>query len=113
MTKAFYRNCLEAELARRKTQNPRYSLRAYARALAVDPAQLSRILSEAAEPSPRVLEILADGLALDAEARRLFLASGAEEHLKAGRRRAAGRRAGEPRGTEATKDEPDTITEID
>lgn len=39
-----FREVLEAELRRRRERNPRYSLRAFARALALDHSSLSQIL---------------------------------------------------------------------
>lgn len=41
----YYRAVLKKELTERMEKNPRYSLRAYAKALGIDPSSLSRILS--------------------------------------------------------------------
>lgn len=41
----YYREFLRTEMTQRRRKNPRYSLRAYARSLDIDPSALSRILS--------------------------------------------------------------------
>ncbi len=55
---------LESEFVRRKNANPRYSLRAYAKALAIPPGRLSEILSRKRNVSPQLLEKVAERLGL-------------------------------------------------
>ena len=50
-----FRQNLLAELARRRTRNPRYSLRAFARDLGTDHATLSQILRGRRNLSPRLI----------------------------------------------------------
>jgi PAS domain S-box-containing protein len=59
MGKPFHISLLETELTRRKEKNPRYSLRALAAFLKLDPSALSRILSGKQELSiPSALQII-------------------------------------------------------
>ncbi len=76
MTNAtYFRDCLQQELARRCEKNQRYSLRAFAKALNVDVAALSRILSGRLIPSPLTTRKILDRLALGPEEREAFVAS--------------------------------------
>ncbi|MGC4086376.1 MAG: helix-turn-helix domain-containing protein [Polyangiaceae bacterium] len=49
---------LAAELERRRSNNPRYSLRAFARDLGMHHASLSRLLRGRLRPSPKLLQSL-------------------------------------------------------
>jgi uncharacterized protein (TIGR02147 family) len=59
-----FRALLEAEFARRSGRNPRYSLRAYARALGVSHATLSQILRSERAVSMRTIESIGPALGL-------------------------------------------------
>lgn len=76
---AYYQVCIERELSRRVAANPRYSLRALARATKVDVSVLSRILGNKLLPSPKVAERLVHNLGLAPSERGKFLQS---IHLK-------------------------------
>ena len=77
----FYRDCLSSELARRCDQNPRYSLRSFARALETPAGVVSRILSGKAIPSyKRALKLMAH-LNLGPDKHEVFMASVAQAHL--------------------------------
>lgn len=71
----FYRHCLEQELARRVEKNPRYSLRAFARALQVDPGNFSRFMAGKAFLSPGNTSKVLTQLNLDPDQQQQFLES--------------------------------------
>jgi uncharacterized protein (TIGR02147 family) len=71
----FYQKCLREEMQRRCEKNPRYSARAFARALDVDVGALSRILAGKQIPSMKVAEKVLEGIELSAEDRKHFLGS--------------------------------------
>ncbi len=48
----YYLQALQGEMERRCRGNPRYSLRAFARAMEIDPGAVSRVLSRKVHPSP-------------------------------------------------------------
>lgn len=56
---------IESEFNQRKSKNPNYSLRAYAKNLGVSPGVLSQILNGKKEVTPKVLKIIAPKLNLD------------------------------------------------
>lgn len=60
-----YRDYLNAELARRKGDNPRYSLRAMALSIGVPPSQLSNVLNRSKNISIEASYKIADRLGLD------------------------------------------------
>src|SRR5690606_26911439 len=66
---------LQEALEERKKRNPRYSLRAFAKAIGVDNATLSRILNERSIPSQESAIAIAEELGLDNESRYHFLKS--------------------------------------
>jgi len=69
-----YRHYLSSELARRCENNPHYSLRAYAKALAVDAGTLSRILNGVQPLSFKMAKKLVDKLDLSpAQQEQFFL----------------------------------------
>lgn len=77
MTRAepYFVKVLRDELARRKTRNSRYSLRAFARFLEIDPASLSRVLSGKQDLSVQSGIIILTKLALPAEKAAPFIAA--------------------------------------
>lgn len=75
----YYRLFLQAELDRRCRTNPRYSLRAFARAIAIDPSSLSKILSGKMALSPRAATTLVERLACTPEQQRLLFDSLGDE----------------------------------
>ena len=56
---------LQTELTRRCQQNPRYSLRAFARLLGVSPANLSLVLNRKRAPSQKTVDRILNRVALD------------------------------------------------
>jgi DNA-binding MarR family transcriptional regulator len=75
MATPYYQDVLRIELARRIERNGRYSLRAFARALAVPASTLSRALNGHRTISLDVASRIVDGLMLAPRERRLFLDS--------------------------------------
>lgn len=73
---------LSQELAKRKKRNPRYSLRAFAHALGLDPSALSRILAGKQEISLITTRKVLKALKLQADERLMFLTSVADEKKK-------------------------------
>ncbi len=76
---AYYREFLRTELTRRCRKNPRYSLRAYAKGLAIDVAALSRVLAGKGALSLKSAERVVRVLGCTAQAKRLFLDSVAKD----------------------------------
>ncbi len=62
-----FRNFLQRTLVQRCKTNPSYSLRAYARALCVDPSYISKLLNGKRDISPKVVQRLAPKLGLSPE----------------------------------------------
>lgn len=58
-------NLLVRELTERKSKNPLFSLRAFARQLKISPAQLSLLMNGKKKLSPKVAELVADHLNLN------------------------------------------------
>jgi predicted enzyme related to lactoylglutathione lyase/plasmid maintenance system antidote protein VapI len=58
---------LRAELTRRCSQNPQYSLRAFAKSLAIDHATLSQLIRGRRESTPDMIERLGEKLALSTQ----------------------------------------------
>jgi uncharacterized protein (TIGR02147 family) len=83
----FYRDCLKRELARRCEKNPRYSLRAYARAMGIDPTAVSRFLSGKQIPSYRLAQQIFATLDFSPEEQDQFLSSLAATHRARGLQR--------------------------
>ena len=75
----FHIQLLHAELSRRKSMNPRYSLRAFATRLRVDPGALSRILSGKQAISQQILVRMVQGLKLIPEEASRFVHSVLDE----------------------------------
>jgi uncharacterized protein (TIGR02147 family) len=75
MEKQLFRNILQEEIAKRCEKNPRYSLRAFSKALGLDPAAMSRILSGKIIPSAKMTRKLINELSLSLEMQEQFLNS--------------------------------------
>lgn len=82
-----YRQVLARELEDRCQRNPRYSLRAYARDLGLQPGKLSEILRARCGLSGSLAGILADRLKLSAHEKRHFVAMVESEHARSPLRR--------------------------
>jgi plasmid maintenance system antidote protein VapI len=82
-----YRQYLEAALAERVQQNPRYSQNAFARELGLRPSQLSEILRGKKGLSRSAAERIADTLELDGASWELFCDLVQSEHDRSMRRR--------------------------
>lgn len=80
MSEAFYRLHLKGELSRRSARNRRYSLRAFARALSLDPGLLSKVLAGQASLSLKAALKVVAALHLAPDEQRLFMESIADEH---------------------------------
>lgn len=76
--KPFHIRMIEQELLRRKLENPRYSLRAFARYLGIGSSSLSRIIKNDQEISPSSSRMIIKKLKFSEEDSLLFLASIAE-----------------------------------
>lgn len=79
MNDYFYRSYLKDELTRRTESNPRYSLRAFAKALQIDPTGLSKILSNKKILSLKTAEKMLSRLPMANETRDIFLSSVVKE----------------------------------
>lgn len=75
----YYKAILKQELQKRYRINPNYSLRSFAKFLEVDPAILSRILSNKRALSFKVANRIIDKLKLSEKEKKLFLESVAED----------------------------------
>jgi transcriptional regulator with XRE-family HTH domain len=75
----FHIELLATELFRRKKRNPRYSLRAFAHALGIDPGALSRILAGKKQISLAITRKIIRVLQLTPEEKEVFLISVAQE----------------------------------
>lgn len=73
---------LTKELGRRKARNPRYSLRAFARFLEMEPSALSRVIACKQELSLRAARRTTELLQMSPPERQSFLSSVAEELQK-------------------------------
>jgi uncharacterized protein (TIGR02147 family) len=73
--KKVYQKLLESELSKRCEKNPRYSLRAFSRALKINDGALSQIISGKRIPSVKTAERIANELNLDPEVKHRFLKS--------------------------------------
>jgi len=80
-TLPLYAEILVHDLARRKSINPRYSLRAYARRLEMDPSELSRVLAGKRSLSLPVCRKILPKLGLPKSKRTLFIESLAQEKM--------------------------------
>jgi transcriptional regulator with XRE-family HTH domain len=70
----FGRELLRRELDRRLESNPRYSLRAFARALRMSPGELSEVMNGKRPLSPRSAQRIAEALSLSPHEERQLLA---------------------------------------
>lgn len=85
----FFQEYLNAELAQRCERNSRYSVRAFARALGIDVASLSRILSGKQVPSYKICETVFLKLGLSPTEQKKFLISVAAKQKAVGLKRIA------------------------
>jgi uncharacterized protein (TIGR02147 family) len=85
----FFQEYLTEELARRCERNPRYSTRAFAKALEIDVASLSRILSGKQTPSYKICETIFSKLELSPATQTKFLTSVAAKQKAVGLKRIA------------------------
>jgi uncharacterized protein (TIGR02147 family) len=83
-TEAYYKSILEEELAKRAEKNPRYSLRAMARALRLEAGALSQILTGKRIPSYKMAQKILAALDLTPDQQNLFLGSLAKSHQSRG-----------------------------
>jgi uncharacterized protein (TIGR02147 family) len=83
-TTPFYKILLQQELNRRCTSNRNYSMRSFAKALAIDPAVLSRTLSDKRAMSFKVAKRIITNLGLSSQESAIFLESVAEDHKQRG-----------------------------
>jgi uncharacterized protein (TIGR02147 family) len=87
MAEPFYKSYLQSELSRRCERNPRYSVRAFARALDINDGALSQILSGKRIPAYRTALRIIRSLGLTPEEEQNFLGSLAEKHRSRGLQR--------------------------
>lgn len=87
MKSPFYKAYLQDELARRCERNPRYSVRAFARALDINDGALSQILSGKRVPAFKTAQRIIKALALAPDEEHEFIASLAEKHRSRGLQR--------------------------
>ena len=80
----YYIKQLNNELSNRCERNSRYSVRAFARALQIDPGALSRILSGKQIPSYKLTQNLMESLKLDPSEQDKFLNSVAQSQRERG-----------------------------
>lgn len=83
----FYKVYLQEELARRCERNPRYSVRAFARALSINDGALSQILSGKRVPAFKTAQRIIKSLSLAPDEEHEFIASLAEKHRSRGLQR--------------------------
>src|SRR5688572_26470320 len=81
---SFYQVLLKKELSLRCQRNPRYSVRAFARALAMSPGALSQILSGKRLPSYKTSLKITKSLGLSPKDRHKFLHSLADRQKQSG-----------------------------
>lgn len=82
VTQSDYRAVLRHALQVRSLKNPRYSLRAFARSLGIDPGDLSRVLSGKGKLSLRMGSKIASELGLSHHDAQLFMQSIVAEKLE-------------------------------
>jgi uncharacterized protein (TIGR02147 family) len=83
----FYRQFLMSELARRCSKNSRYSIRAFAQALDIDPGTTSRLISGKQVPGLKMSEKILESLDPSPEEREQFLSSLAVKKTSDGHQR--------------------------
>ena len=86
-TERYYQICLKNELSSRLRSNPRYSLRAFAKSLDLDPSILSRILNGHKRPTPDLSNKILSKLGLNPKEAKNFLLSMAEAYEEDGVKR--------------------------
>ena len=83
----FYKSTMREHLSRRIETNPRYSLRAYAKALTVDVSDLSKVFSNKKALSIPNAEKISYKLGLDPDEKDLFMLSVFTDHQERGRKK--------------------------
>lgn len=83
----YYRKVLNTKLVERIEKNPKYSLRAFAKALSIDASALSKILNGTRYLSEELATSILDRLDLNHEERELFLLSLVNARVHAGIKR--------------------------
>jgi len=83
-TEIMYINIIRRELETRSEKNPRYSLRAFARALNFEATVISQILSQKRVPTFKTAEKIIRALDLDPSVAQDFLSSVADAHKSRG-----------------------------
>lgn len=106
----YFFEALHREFVRRKKRNYRYSLRAYASSLKLDPSTLSRVFSGKQDLSDRVGCDVARRLGLSADEQRVFLAS-LVEHNRDRVARRLGARISAPGLRQHPREIPDEVYE--
>jgi uncharacterized protein (TIGR02147 family) len=86
-TKDFYIHAISGELSRRCDVNPRYSLRAFAKACDISPGVLSQFLSGKRVPSYNIAQKIASQLGFEQKEHEMFMASLALKHQQRGLQR--------------------------
>ena len=86
----YYKTYLKSEWQRRTQINPRYSMRAFARYLSLDVAQLSRLLMNKQTITMRTAEKICENLKLDSANKGVFLNSVAFDREQIYRKATAG-----------------------
>ncbi len=71
----YHQTFLKSELAKKIAQNPRYSIRAFAKRLGVDPTALSKLLNGSKKLTPGLADKISNRLELSPEEREDILAS--------------------------------------
>ena len=80
----YFQQILKKELADRLAKNPRYSLRAFAKSMKIDSAALSRILSGAKIPTPKISKKIFENIELTLSQKKSFLLSTAKAYQDGG-----------------------------
>lgn len=86
-TETFYLQCINRELARRCDANPRYSLRAFAKACGISPGDMSQFLNGKRMPSYKTAQKILQKLDISPSEQEQFLSSLAGQHQARGLKR--------------------------
>ncbi|MDH4467209.1 MAG: TIGR02147 family protein [Bacteriovoracaceae bacterium] len=79
---SYFRDYLTEELEKRSTNNPKYSLRAFARDLKISPQRLSDLIRGRYGLSGAQAKLIAEGLCLSSEEQRRFISSAEMLHAR-------------------------------
>jgi uncharacterized protein (TIGR02147 family) len=109
----FFKSSLRASLADRCRRNPGYSLRAFARALKLDAAALSRVLNSKMAPSMSMVEKILAHIDLNPHDRERFVQSALQASLsKNGNKKVGAVLNGEAQNIEARQIDAECFTAI-